>query len=609
MKIKKAILLNPGPVMISETVRKSLILPDICHREREFFDILRRVREKIIKVCDGDGRHSSVVFTGSGTASLEAVVALLSNIDGRILIINNGTYGERIKKIALTYGADIREIKFDLDKPISVEAVEKILEDDKEIKAIAVVHHETTTGLLNPLHEIGELVKRYGKILFVDAISSIGAEKLSMIKDNIDFCVGDPNKCIQSIPGVSFICFRKSTLDKFRKKPRKVFYLDMIKLYDSQEKDDTPFTPAVQAFYALDAALDELLREGVAKRRARYAARAREVRNGMISLGIESFLPLEYYSSLLASFWLPADTTYEELHDELKKRDFVIYAAQALLGDRVFRVANMGELTEQHAKSFILNLESSLKTLRSWKPTKVILLAAGVGKRLGKTPKPLLKFGNQTLIERNISNLLNLGLNNILVVVGYMEDEMKRIVRKKFTRSNIRFISNPVYESSGSGYSLLLAEKIFTKDDFIIMDADILYDKRILNFLLNSPHENVALVDPRSEFTGEEVNVFAREDKIVGLGKDMRDPKLYVGEAIGMYRFSKSAGEKLANGLKTMLKKRGEGMEYEDVLDSIAGQLSICPRRIPSLPWIEIDTKEDLARAKRNILPKIKGHT
>jgi 2-aminoethylphosphonate-pyruvate transaminase len=604
---KKMVLLNPGPVMISERVRKSLMQPDICHREDEFFRIQRRVREKLVKVCGGDNRFSSVVITGSGTASLEAVTSLLSNLDGKILVINNGTYGERIKKIADIYGAKTREIKFDLDKPISVGEIESVLKEDPSIEAIAVVHHETTTGMLNPLDEISKLAKRYGKILFVDAISSVGAEKLSVKEQDIDFCVGDPNKCIQSIPGVSFVCFKKSTLEKFRKKPRKLFYLDLITLYDFQEKDDTPFTPAVHAFYALDAALDELLKEGVDNRRARYRARAEELREGLISMGFESYIPLEYYSSTLASFKLPADITYEELHDELKKRGFIIYAPQAILGSRVFRVANMGELTRRHIKSFISNLGPTLKKLRSRKPTKVIVLAAGVGKRLGRVSKPMLRFGGKTLIERNIQHILETGLKNITIVTGYLEDKVKKTVKEKFSQANIRFISNPAYDSSGSGYSLLLAERIFRNNDFIFMDADILYDARILNFLLNCSHENVVLVDPQSGFEGEEVSVFARENRVVGLGKDMRYPELYAGEAIGMYRFSKSAGRLLANELKTILEKRGKNVEYEDVLDSLAKQVSIYPRRIPPLPWIEIDTEEDMIRAKKIILPKTGG--
>lgn len=607
MDIKKMVLLNPGPVMISEKVRKSLMQPDICHREKEFFKIMKRVREKIVRVCDGDERFSSVVFTGSGTASLEAVTSLLSKVNGKILIVNNGTYGERIKRIAQIYDARIKEIKFNFDEKISAKTIESALKNDRSIKAIAIVHHETTTGMLNPLHEVGKLAKKYGKILFVDAISSVGAEKLSMRKDNIDFCVGDPNKCIQSIPGVSFICFKKTTLNKFREKKSKTFYLDMIKLYDFQEREDTPFTPAVQAFYALDVALDELLGEGVAKRRARYAARAREIRERLISFGFKPLLPMECYSSTLISLKLPADITYEELHDEMKRRGFVIYAAQALLGDRIFRIANMGELTKQHTDSFILNLESALQILRSRKPTEVILLAAGVGKRLDKTSKPLLKFGRQTLIERNISNLLKFGLNNIVIVIGYSGDEIKKVVKKEFDGANIRFISNPVHESSGSGYSLLLAERILTKNDFIVMDADILYDKKILNFLLNCSHENVVLVDPQSKVTGEEVNVFARDDEVIGLGKDMRNPKLYVGEAIGMYRFSKSAGKKLVKELKMAFKKQGKTIEYENVFDSLATKIPMYAKKIQPTPWIEIDTKEDLLKARGTISPKIRG--
>jgi len=385
----------------------------------------------------------------------------------------------------------------------------------------------------------------------------------------------------------------------------------LIELYDFQEKDNTPFTPGVQAFYALDAALDELLKEGVARRRARYASRARKIRNGLISLGFETFLPLENYSSSLASFKLPADIGYKELHDELKNRGFVVYAAQALVGDRVFRVANMGELSERHTKDFLAAMKSGLTTLRRKRPPKVIILAAGVGKRLNRIPKPLIKFGanKPALIERNISNLLDFGLNDIVIVSGYFEDEIKKVVKATFGRANIRFIQNPVYESSGSGYSLLLAERVLTKNNSIIMDADILFDKRILNFILNCSRENALLVDPRSKFTGEEVSVFARDGMVIGMGKDMRDPTSYVGETIGIYRFSKSSGKKIVMGLKTTLKKKGRGIEYENVFDAMSSQLSIYPTKIPDIPWIEIDTKEDLARAKRFILPKIKGCT
>lgn len=606
MTLEQNVLLNPGPVIVSDAVKEALQGPDICHREAEFFEIQRRVREKIVRICDGDDDYSSVVFSGSGTASLEATVSLLSGVDGAILVINNGSYGKRIKRIAEIHDADVRELNYDLDESISVSEIDGILEREDGIGAVAMVHHETTTGRLNPVSEIGELTDRHDALFLVDAISSVGAEELSVREDHIDFCVGVSNKCIQGIPGVSFVCFRRAALERFRDAPRTGLYLDPIRYYDAQRNDDTPFTPAVQAFYALDVALDELLEEGIDGRRARYRERAAEFREGLCSLGFESFLPLEEYSSTLATFRLPADVSYEALHDGLKDCGYVIYAAKPTLGQNAFRISNMGELTGEDTAGFLKGVEETLVTRRREGSIEVVILAAGMGRRLGNVSKPLLEFNGQTLIERTISNLSALGLENVTIVTGFEEEAVRETVADR-CETDVRFVSNPDYDGSGSGDSLRRAADTLSGSPTVVMDADILYDPAILHHLLNGPSENVALVDPRSSFTGEEVSVFAEDGLVFGLGKDMRDPDAYAGEALGMYRFSTEASETLARELEEAVEREGKEVEHEVVFESILSDVTIRPREIPSVPWIEIDTEEDLERARTEVHPEIDG--
>lgn len=604
MTLKQNVLLNPGPVIVSNAVKESLQQPDICHREDEFFKVQRRVREKIVQVCDGDDDYTSVVFSGSGTASLEAAVSLVSNVEGTVLVINNGSYGERIKQIAELRGADVRELHYELDDPISISEVADVLKHDDGIEVVAMVHHETTTGRLNPVSEIGELTDRHDALFLVDAISSVGAEELSVQDDRIDFCVGVSNKCIQGIPGVSFVCARRAALERFRGAPPAGLYLDLIQYYDAQRNDDTPFTPAVQAFYALDVALDELLEEGIDQRRARYRDRAAELREGLCAIGFESFLPLEEYSSTLATLRLPADIGYNEFHDGLKDRGYVIYAAKPVIGRNAFRISNMGELTNKHTAGFLESVEETLAELRRDGSVEAVILAAGMGRRLGNISKPLLEFGGETLIERTISCFHELGIENVTVVTGFKEEAVRETVSDRF-ETDVQFVSNPDYAESGSGDSLRRAANVFAGSPTIVVDADILYDPAVLPNLINGPKENVALVDPRSSFTGEEVCVFAEERRAVGLGKDMRDPDSYTGEALGMYRFSAEASEALARVLKEHVEHKGKEIEHEEVFNSILSEVSLQIQEIPPVPWIEIDTEADLKRARSDIYPLI----
>lgn len=365
--MRKYVLLNVGPILISDKVRNALLKPDLCHRENEFVELLNRVRKKLTRVFKGNKQYTTIVFGGSGTASLEAVISSVVR-KGRILFLSNGYYGEKIWKIALIHNLDAHILKYEWGQRIKGSDVEKLIKSDSKIKYVAMVHNETSTAMLNQITQIGELVSEYGKIFIVDAISSIGVEDIDVVRDNIHFCIGSPNKCIESIPGLSFVCANKQELEKLRVFPPRSSYLDLYTHYVYEEglgeRLGTPFTPPVQAFYALDVALDLLLEEGIENRRKRYAYLAKIIRDGIENLGFKLFIPREFMCNSITSVLTPKNITYKTLHDKLKKRGFIIYAGQGHVEGKLFRIGNMGALTVKDIKSFLENLEDILKNLK-----------------------------------------------------------------------------------------------------------------------------------------------------------------------------------------------------------------------------------------------------
>lgn len=351
---RRLILMNPGPVVVDERVRSALTRPDMCHREPEFSALMTSVRRKITTVCGGDESYSSIVITGSGTASLEAVVSSVIPPGGKLLVLDNGHYGERLGAIAAVHHIPHAVLRRGWSVPFDLAELEKTLVGDRTITHLAMVHHETSTGMLNPVHAVGELAAREGRSLIVDAISSVGGEVLDVRFDHVHWCVGTANKCIEGIAGLSFVCAPREQWDAITAIAARTLYLDLRQLYDAQEKVNAPpFTPAVQAFFAFDVALDLMLEEGVEARHARYAALARRLRRGLEDLGFKLLLPPESRSDTLTAIYLPAGLDYSTLHDKLREAGFVIYAGQDALKNRVFRLANMGQITPSDIERFL----------------------------------------------------------------------------------------------------------------------------------------------------------------------------------------------------------------------------------------------------------------
>lgn len=361
--MRRFILLNPGPVNVDERVRRSMLRMDICHREEEFSFILKGVRQKIVRAFGIEKDYTVVIFNSSGTGSLEAAIISSISPNGKLLIINNGIYGERIAKIASVHNIDKAVLNFGFGSPVDLPAIRRALENDKRIEAVAMVHHETSTGMLNPVHNVGVITKRLNRIFIIDSISGLAGEELNFRSSNIGVCVGTVYKCIESITGLSFVIIKKSIITEIERYPKRSFYFDIINNLRDQENGATSFTPSVQLYYALDKALDILIKEGVANRIKRYRDISNVLRNGFRRLGLRFYLQDEGLSNTLTALYLPAGVSYSSLHDALKKKGFIIYAGQSKLKDKIFRVANMGNLTKTDARRFLKTLKDVLSIL------------------------------------------------------------------------------------------------------------------------------------------------------------------------------------------------------------------------------------------------------
>lgn len=348
------ILLNPGPVNLSERVRKALLRPDLCHRETEFADLQQAIRDKLLDVYGlANDDWAAVLLTGSGTAAVEAMLTSMVPREGRLLVIENGVYGERMSQIAAVHGVDHERLPHAWDETIAVEALQTRLNASSGITHVAVVHHETTSGRLNPLAEIGELCKARNIALLVDGVSSFGAEDLAFDGWGIGACAATANKCLHGVPGASFVLVRRDSL-RMARAPKRSLYLDLDNYCRLQDEGSTPFTHSVQTLYALNEALDELADEGGYRTRyRRYAELIGMVRAGLTALGIQALLPAEASSVVLNAFRLPRDFTYPQFHDRLKDNGFVIYAGQGNWVRTLFRVSTMGAVTRADLDRFL----------------------------------------------------------------------------------------------------------------------------------------------------------------------------------------------------------------------------------------------------------------
>ncbi|KVO14904.1 2-aminoethylphosphonate aminotransferase [Burkholderia ubonensis] len=336
------LLLNPGPVTLTERVRRSLLQPDLCHRESEFFDLQDEARARLVAAYGLDpAEWAAVLMTGSGTAAVESMIAALVPQGGKLLVIENGVYGERIAQIATQYAIAHEVLEHEwMQAPDLAQIAARL--DAGGFSHVAVIHHETTTGRLNDLGAIADVCRARGVKLLVDGVSSFGAEAIDFAGGDIDAVAATANKCLHGVPGAAFVIVRRSALAQAASR---TYYLDLGRLAKLQDQRNTPFTPSVHAYYALVEALREFDEAGGWRaRHARYKALADQAQAGLAARGMPLVLPEGASSVVLRAYRLPQGVTYEQLHDGLKARGFVIYAGQGGLSKELFRISTMGAI-------------------------------------------------------------------------------------------------------------------------------------------------------------------------------------------------------------------------------------------------------------------------
>ncbi|HVM56621.1 MAG TPA: aminotransferase class V-fold PLP-dependent enzyme [Gaiellaceae bacterium] len=360
---RRLVLLNPGPALTSDAVKRAAAGADICHREPEFRGLDRRIREKLRRLAGVGPDWAIALLSGSGTSANEAAIRAAVREGRRLLVVVNGIYGERLRETARRAGIDAVSVEGPWTEPVDVASVLATLGSEPALDALAIVHHETTTGLLNPVAEIARAASAAGVRTVVDAISSFGVEDLAL--DGIDFLTCTSNKCLHGLPGAAFVLVSPSGARRARSVETGSVALDLAAYLDVETTGSPPFTPAIPALASLDAALDRALAEGVAGRRARYAERCAIVDGTVERLGLEQLVAPPARSHSIRSVRLPDGVSFATLHERLRAAGFVVYAGQGPLAAEIFRVACMGELEPSDLHRFAAELEQTLSGLQA----------------------------------------------------------------------------------------------------------------------------------------------------------------------------------------------------------------------------------------------------
>jgi 2-aminoethylphosphonate-pyruvate transaminase len=338
-------LLCPGPVTSSPRVKRALAQADISHRDRAFVDLLAQTVSRLRQVA-GASDHDVLIIGGGATAATEAALATFIGANERLLVISNGAFGERIAEMAQCLGVPMSHLRYDWGEPIVLEQLQGMLDGDPRIKAVAMVHHETSVGRLNPINEVGRLLAPRHIRYFVDIVSSLGGEEFDMVRSRATVAIGSANKCLHGVAGAAFVITRKEVWDETAHVRPRSMYLD-LRRYRAYIKDlgQTPFTPPVPAVAALEAALHELEDQGgVPARRAHYEVLNARLRAGLLGLGLRIRNDGPNSAASLTVATLPAGVTFDDFYRDLRNRGFLVYKGKGPVSHDSFLVANMGDV-------------------------------------------------------------------------------------------------------------------------------------------------------------------------------------------------------------------------------------------------------------------------
>jgi 2-aminoethylphosphonate-pyruvate transaminase len=345
------LLLTPGPLTTSRRV-KEVMIHDWGSRDAAFLRINREVLERLPEIANAQGTHVTVPMQGSGTFAVEAMLTTFVPRTGKVLLLINGAYGQRAKRICLIAGRRVAVYETAEDAPPSLAEVDSILKGDAAITHVFAVHCETTSGILNPIAEIGALVEKHGRKLLIDAMSAFGALPLDAAATRFDALAASSNKCIEGVPGLGFVICREAALAE-TKGNATTLVLDLHDQWQNFGKTGQyRFTPPIHVIVSFHQALEEFRAEGGQPGRGgRYAENCRVLVEGMRALGFTTLLPDRLQAPIIVTFLMPRDArfVFQTFYDKLKERGYVIYPGKLTVADS-FRIGCIGRLDAGHMR-------------------------------------------------------------------------------------------------------------------------------------------------------------------------------------------------------------------------------------------------------------------
>jgi 2-aminoethylphosphonate-pyruvate transaminase len=358
-------LFTPGPLTTSMTVKQAM-LRDLGSRDNEFIGLVRSIRTRLLTLAqDSEGMYDAVLMQGSGTFGVESAVTSIVPQEGKLLVAVNGAYGRRIVNIAQTARIPVVAVESPEDKHVEPYLLARALDAHPDVTTIAAVHHETTTGIMNPVASYGVLARERKKVFIVDAMSSFGGMRLIPRELHIDALISSSNKCIEGVPGFSFVMIRHELLSTLKGRARSLS-LDLYAQWEGlQTTGQFRFTPPLQVMMAFSRALEELEQEGgIAAREERYRENNRVLRQGMRRLGFREYLPDLLQGHFITGFLYPAHPrfAFERFYEMLSDRGHVIYPGKLSAVD-CFRIGNIGRIFPSDIRALLGAIEDVLNDM------------------------------------------------------------------------------------------------------------------------------------------------------------------------------------------------------------------------------------------------------
>lgn len=363
IKIKRNVLLNPGPATTTDSVKLAQVVPDICPREKEFAGLMKGLRSDLLKVAHApQDQYTTVLFCGSGTVNLDICINSLVPDGKKILVVNNGAYNTRAVEICQMYHIPHIDLKSSIFEQPDLNVVECTLQENPDVAVVYCCHHETGTGVLNPIREIGALAHKYGAIFVTDTTSSLGMIPVDVIKDNIDFCMASAQKGLMAMAGLSFIIGRTDIIKASKNYPTRSYYCNLYLQYEYFEKTgEMHFTPPVQTVYATIQALKEYFEVGEEAKFTRHRRVYEAIRKGVKELGFETVIDPKIESGLVVSVKYPDNPNwnFDKVHDYCYERGFTIYPGK-ISTTNTFRLCALGTIDVKDIEDFFVVLSNAL---------------------------------------------------------------------------------------------------------------------------------------------------------------------------------------------------------------------------------------------------------